>query len=132
MSFQEVGGAVSYPKYKELESGALVAQGYYTEQLVSKFDKPVYIINEDNGRRVGLNSCGSIDYVFKQLKIGDYVRVIYTGVEKDVKTKFGVKDINTFKVAQDPSKRMAHAPVAEVAAQQLAAPLPPVDDGIEL
>jgi hypothetical protein len=99
-------GPKTYRKWSEWETGDVVV-GKYVSTEEDSYDKTNRILeleycsfNESLvGKKLVLNSCGSVDSAFEQVDFGDIVQVEYKGIEKLEKGKFAGKDAHSLEIS---------------------------------
>lgn len=109
---EETGGAIAF--VKEPVNTSYVGILKSVEDIDSKFGKSrKYTITQDDGNTISIWGFSALNYLMSNIGIGSYVKMIYTGVEKGIKTKFGVKDIHTAKVFTKPVPLVQAKQIAE-------------------
>lgn len=123
MAFEEVGGSKTYVKYSECKAGDVVVEGHFIGSVPSKFGGNNHEFRTESGKIVSLNKSGQLDYCLKHIAVGDYVRVVYEGKTILDKGTFKGKEAHNFKVAKDPSRRLANTSIAAPAPKEAGAEL---------
>jgi len=105
------GGARSYRGWKNWTAGDILV-GRFVNQSVDQYDKPNYHIevietdfaeeeeNVEAGKKLVLNSCGSLDYAMEQVEIGMDIEIIYQGTTTLEKGKYKGKECHTVEVSE--------------------------------
>ena len=104
---EQSGGAIAFVK----EAKGTEYEGILTavDSVESKFGESLkYTLEQTDGTPISLWGFSALDHLMKNIRKGTYVKMIYTGIQKGVKTKYGIKDIHTAKVFTKP------APMKEV------------------
>lgn len=90
---RELGGRLIFHKWKDKEEGWSI-EGVYRGTRIDQFDKVNYILEDDDGQRHNLNSCGSLDHALdkgKMVNEGDRLLVKFLGRAAG-ETKYGYRD----------------------------------------
>ena len=103
--YKEIGGARTYRSWKNWEIGEYIV-GEFVEQYTDNYGKPGYAVKvvETNikdlgeGKIIGLNSCGGLDYKMDKVSEGDTLKFEYDGTGILEKGKFAGKEFHQVKV----------------------------------
>jgi len=94
---EATGGAIAF--VKEPVGTAYIGILKSVEDVDSKFGKSrKYTLTQDDGNTISIWGFSALNYLMNNVGLGSYVKMVYTGVEKGIKTKFGTKDIHTARV----------------------------------
>lgn len=81
MGFREIAAKKEYIKPKECEPGEVVIEGFFVQEAINKFGQTQFEFETDDGKIVVLNGSGLLKYKMQFVHEGDYVQVIYDGME---------------------------------------------------
>jgi len=102
---QELTGSAIYRPWNQWAPEDYVI-GVYTNKSIDKFGKNNYKlkiiesnIDIEEGKVLGLNSCGGIDNALSELAFGETIQVTYKGMIKLTDGKFKGKDCHTCDIA---------------------------------
>jgi hypothetical protein len=99
-TFEPVFRNRKYFKYTETAPGTVLAEGKYAGQVEGTYGIQ-HLIHLADGSEAVLNSSGHLNFLLKQVNIGDNIQVTYLGKEKCTKGKFAGKDAHNFAVAKE-------------------------------
>lgn len=93
------GPTLTFWNTKNLKKGDAI-EGTLDGHMENKFkaDRPHFKIVLDNGDVVVVNNVGNLNFKMKNVKVGDYVRVVYEGQDIMQKGAFKGKPVNIFDV----------------------------------
>ena len=102
MALKEVGGSGEMALYKNLRPGDVVAEGFYIGDRRGKFG-PIYEIADPDTENITLcPSNGHLRYKFEQyVQKGNYIQIVYDGMEEIKKGKWSGSDCHMFRVYID-------------------------------
>jgi len=105
MAFEEISGARRYVRHsgEPKEPGTVLAEGWYMGIGKGPFGI-FYLIREDSGGEVAVNSAGHLDHLMDRVSQGDFVQIVYKGKEILKKGPFAGRPSHTFTIFRDREK----------------------------
>jgi hypothetical protein len=111
-------GDLTFIKPKEMTEGQVLAGRYAGAKVFGDYDNPTFLIEQEDGSTVGLNSTSKLSRLMEKIPKGSYVEITYEGTGIAEKGKFKGKEYHDFSVAADTSS----------ATESVAAPAAPEAD----
>lgn len=123
-NFRQVGGARVYRSWKNWEEGDTLI-GKFQKQFEDNYGNPGYEVevietdfhngeNIEQGKVIGLNSCGSLNYKMEEVQLGSVIRVEYNGTDIGEKGPYKGKEFHDVSLDVDDTTVVATAtPVEE-------------------
>ena len=103
-NFRQIGGSRVYKAWKEWKEGDFVV-GKFTSQYTDNYGNPGYeleVIDSSfdiqEGKIMGINSCGSLNYKMSDVSIGDTIKIQFEGEDVIEKGKYKGKTFNNVSV----------------------------------
>lgn len=113
-NFRQVGGQFKYRKWGLWEEGDMLV-GKFVQETMDNYKKPSYHIEVEEvqfedmtdapkqGEIFALNSAGQLDKAMAQVEKGDFVKVIYKGIQTIEKGPYAGKEAHSMAIFISPA-----------------------------